>query len=330
MTSAPLPPSAAAADLERASQQALQATEAYAAQLNSYRDQLAACDSATGIPAPLQAEIQSETTSLRRTKVSLSAAQSRVSDTEDELTARLKDVETSVNRKWYRRNPPSNTMIDHAERSSHHFAMGLNLYKLCLILVIGSFAGVVIEMIWCLIRNGYLESRRGLVYGPFNMLYGVGAAGLSLTLYRFRNRGKWLSFLGGMAVGSIVEYACSWFQEALFGSRSWDYSNVPFNLNGRICLLYSVFWGILGVMWIKDIYPRMSKWILKIPNRLGKALTIALTVFLLLDCVVSSAAVYRWSRRTHGAPPATAVGALLDQRFPDERMETIYANMTFD
>lgn len=330
MTNAPPAPSAAAANLERASQQALQTTEAYAAQLDGYRDRLAACDPASGIPAPLQAEIQAETTSLRRTKAALSAAQSRVSNTEDELTARLRDVEKSVNRKWYQRNPPSNTLIDQAERASSHFAMGLNGYKLCLIVVIGSFAGVVIEMLWCLIRNGYLESRRGLVYGPFNMLYGVGAVVLSLALYRFRNRGSWLSFLGGMAVGSVVEYACSWFQEAAFGSRSWDYSNVPFNLNGRICLLYSVFWGVLGVMWIKDIYPRMSKWILKLPNRLGKALTIALTVFLLLDCAVSGAAVYRWSRRSAGAPAATAIGALLDQHFPDERMQTIYANMTFD
>ena len=67
-----------------------------------------------------------------------------------------------------------------------------------------------------------------------------------------------------------IEYLCSFFQEMLFGSTSWDYSNIPFNLNGRICLLYSVFWGILGILWIKEIYPRMAVWILKIPNKVGK------------------------------------------------------------
>lgn len=103
------------------------------------------------------------------------------------------------------------------------------------------------------------------------MLYGVGAASLSIILYRFRNRGKWLSFLGGFVVGSVVEYVCSWLQEVLFGSRSWDYSRVPFNINGRICLLYSLFWGALGIFWIKDIYPFMAKWILKLPNRAGKS-----------------------------------------------------------
>ena len=51
---------------------------------------------------------------------------------------------------------------------------------------------------------------------------------------QFRNRGAIWSFLGGFLVGSVVEYGCSWIQEALFGSRSWDYSSMPLNLNGRI------------------------------------------------------------------------------------------------
>ena len=194
---------------------------------------------------------------------------------------------------------------------------------------IGSFAGVMLELLWCFARHGYLESRSGLVWGPFNMLYGVGAASLSIILYRFRNRGKWLSFLGGFVVGSAVEYVCSWLQEVLFGSRSWDYSRVPFNINGRICLLYSLFWGALGILWIKDIYPLMAKWILKLPNRAGKILTWVLSIFLAVNCLVSAAAVYRWSERLHDEPPKTWIGSVMDARFPNERMERIYANMNF-
>ena len=205
----------------------------------------------------------------------------------------------------------------------------MNGYKIALIVFIGSFAGVILELLWCLARHGYLESRSGLVWGPFNMLYGVGAASLSIILYRFRNRGKWLSFLGGFVVGSVVEYGCSWLQEVLFGSRSWDYSRVPFNINGRICLLYSLFWGALGIFWIKDIYPFMAKWILKLPNRAGKILTWVLSIFLAVNCLVSAAAVYRWSERLHDEPPKTWIGSVMDARFPNERMERIYANMKF-
>ena len=130
-------------------------------------------------------------------------------------------------------------------------------------------------------------------------------------------------------IGSVVEYVCSWGQEALFGSRSWDYSNIPFNLNGRICLLYSVFWGVLGVLWIKDLYPRMAKWILKIPNRAGKILTWCLVAFLAVNAAVTCVAVARWSQRVQGKEAGNSFWSFVDERFPDERMERIFANMEF-
>ena len=289
--------------------------------------ELAQCD--TEIPDALEKQVQAEIASLQQAKENLSSAHKIASATVDELSARAADVAKSLNRKWYRINPPSNTAIDVQEEEKSFFARGMNGYKIALIAFIGSFAGVMLELLWCFARHGYLESRSGLVWGPFNMLYGVGAASLSIILYRFRNRGKWLSFLGGFVVGSVVEYVCSWLQEVLFGSRSWDYSRVPFNINGRICLLYSLFWGALGIFWIKDIYPFMAKWILKLPNRAGKILTWVLSIFLAVNCLVSAAAVYRWSERLHDEPPKTWIGSVMDTRFPNERMERIYANMNF-
>ena len=152
---------------------------------------------------------------------------------------------------------------------------------------------------------------------------------LSLALYGVRNRGRAVSFLGGMLIGSAVEYVCSWLQELVLGTRSWDYSHMPFNLNGRICLLYSTFWGILGVLWIKDIYPRMSQWILHLPNTAGKILTWALVAFLAFDGLISALAVARWSARAGGDVADSAWEVFMDERFPDERMERIYANMSF-
>ncbi len=314
---------------EQISEQAQNTVAAYEASLQNTFVELAECESASAIPEDLREKVEGEIASLHRASTTLLGVQGKVAALEDELSARLKDVKNSVDRKWYRANPPSNTYIDQAEQKNHHFAQGLNLYKLALILVVGSFAGVVIELLWCLFRNGYIESRSGLVYGPFNLLYGVGAAVLSLALYRFRNRGKWLSFLGGFLVGSVVEYVCSWFLEVAYGSASWDYSNMPFNLNGRICLLYSIFWGCLGILWIKDIYPRMSKWILKLPNHAGKIITWVLIVFMVLNCAVSGIAVWRWSDRVKGIEASNRFEAFIDARFPDERMERVYANMSF-
>lgn len=291
--------------------------------------ELSACTEEAGVPQNLQQRAKEEAGRLQRAASGLENAKKQTAMLADELGARLSDTRKAVNRSWYRLNPPANSIIDRQEKEKKHFSGGMNLYKLALVFIIGSFAGVVVETLWCLLRHGYIESRNGVVWGPFSPLYGLGAAALSLALYRFRNRSALPSFIGGFVIGSVVEYICSWWQEWAFGSRSWDYSAMPFNINGRICLLYSLFWGILGVFWIKDIYPRMSKWILKLPNRPGKVITCALTVFMAVNCLVSGLAVLRWSERVQGLPPSNAYEVFMDRQFPDERLSAIYANMDF-
>lgn len=272
--------------------------------------------------------LRERTASLKRTAANLGKAYLEVFEMTDELETRIRDVENS-RKKRIILSPPSNTTIDFKEIEGNNFARGTNFYKLFLICFIGSFAGVIIELLWCLIRNGYIESRSGLVWGPFNLLYGLGAAALTVALYKFRNRSILFSFFGGMVVGSAAEYLCSFFQELVFGSRSWDYSYMPFNLNGRICLLYSIFWGVLGAFWIKNMYPRIADLILKIPNKAGKIITIVLAVFMLFNAVVSGAAVMRWSQRQSNTASPSRLGCFIDRHFPDERMEKIYANMKF-
>ena len=251
----------------------------------------------------------------------------------DEVETRLKETEQydKKKKKKLRILPPAptNAQIDYREKQEAHFAQGITFYKLFWVFFIGCFAGVVLETLYCLIQRGHYESRVGLIYGPFNLVYGIGALCLTGALYRFRNRGRIFSFVGGFVVGSAVEYACSWFQETFFGSTSWDYSNMPFNLNGRICLLYSLFWGILGIFWIKDIYPRMAKWILKIPNKLGKPLTWALLVFMVFNSVMTLCTSLRWTARREGVPAGNAFEEYLDAHYPDERMQQIFANAEF-
>ncbi len=278
----------------------------------------------------LYEEVHTEISALKEVSSSLMKTHLQASATADELSARLHDVKASRKKRRFISAAPANSVIDLEEKRSRHFAQGINFYKIFLVCFIGSFAGVIVELLWCLLTNGYLESRSGLVYGPFNLLYGFGAVTLTLALFKYRNRSAFFSFAGGMIVGSIVEYLCSWGQEMVFGSRSWDYSNMPFNLNGRICLLYSIFWGFLGVLWIKNIYPRMAKWILKIPNGAGKMITWILVAFLVFNSAVTVAAMWRWTERIHGKEADSAFARFIDQRFPDERMERIFANMKFE
>lgn len=248
----------------------------------------------------------------------------------DEAQTRLNEI-MRVTKKCKRivSPAPTNAQIDAAEKRLRHFAQGRSPYKLFWVFFIGCFAGVMVERLWALIRYGVLEPRVGLIYGPFNLVYGVGAWALTAALYPLRNRSRVFSFLGGMIIGSVVEYACSFFQEMVFGSVSWDYSNRPFNINGRICLLYSVYWGVLGVVWIKELYPRMARMILKIPNRIGKPLTLALCAFMVANTLMTGLTVLRWTQRRTGHAASNRVESYLDRRYPDARMERIFSNLVF-
>lgn len=301
------------------------------ARLNAYYSALATVDSLSEKEQKkLYKDISRSIEKLRMQEEDAKEWAKILSDSRDELEARLKDTQNSEKTFLLLfRRAPANGTIDYQEKLHNHFARGMNFYKLFLILFIGSFAGVIIELLWCFIRHGYFESRSGLVYGPFNLVYGLGALCLTLTLYRYRNRSAMYSFIGGFITGSVVEYLCSYFQEMLFGSTSWDYSRLPFNLNGRICLLYSIFWGFLGILWIKSVYPRLATYTLKIPNNIGKTLVWVLLVFMVFNSIVSGLAVFRWSERIEGKPASNALERLMDERFPDERLEKIYPNLVF-
>ena len=283
--------------------------------------------------AAFYAEIRDELVLLRKRRDLMAKKLQAFNELIDEVETRLKETEQYDRRKKKKVRilppAPTNAQIDYREKQEAHFAQGMTFYKLFWVFFIGCFAGVVLETIYCLIQRGHYESRVGLIYGPFNLVYGIGALCLSGALYQFRNRGRVFSFVGGFVVGSVVEYACSWFQEVCFGSTSWDYSNMPYNLKGRICLLYSIFWGILGIFWIKDIYPRMAKWILKIPNKVGKPLTWVLLVFMVFNSVMTLFTSLRWTARREGVEPRNAFEAYLDEHYPDERMQKIFANAEF-
>ena len=203
-------------ELEQASDMLLDSVLQTKDHMQTYYDTLLNAEN----PEITDIEVRQKLDSYKRAAGNIKKAHLVTSDITDELSARWSDLRNSQKRKLIP-SAPANAVIDAQESRSNHFARGLNAYKLLLLCFIGSFLGVVVELGWCLLTRGYLESRSGLVYGPFNLLYGVGAVVLTVTLYNFRNRGKWLSFAGGTIVGSIVEYICSWAQEMAFGSRSW-------------------------------------------------------------------------------------------------------------
>lgn len=209
------------------------------------------------------------------------------------------------------------------------FGEGCSFYKLVSIFFIGAFLGDIVETIFCYLTTGRLMSRSSVVYGPFSIVWGLGCSIATALLYQYRNRNDRYIFTCGFLMGGAYEYICSVFTELVFGTVFWDYSKIPFNLGGRINLLFCLFWGIAAVIWIKILYPFLSRWIEKIPKKTGVLITWILIVFMAFDIVVSGLALMRYSARHSDKEDSTAkssFSAFLDERFSDERMERIYPN----
>lgn len=215
------------------------------------------------------------------------------------------------------------------KENANSFAAGKNIYKLIWVFFIGCIIGYCAEMVFAYAKNGEWVNRQGLLYGPFNQIYGMGAVLFTVVLYRFRNANGAIVFAASAIAGSAFEWACSYAQELLFGCVSWEYSDTPANLGGRTNLFFALCWGVMGFLFIRNLYPYMSEKIEKIPNKIGKPLTVVIAVLLSVDILLSAAAVARQSERVTGEPPKTFIGVWMDQWYPDEYLATVYTSMEF-
>ncbi len=180
------------------------------------------------------------------------------------------------------------------EQKKKFTIMGLSVWRILAYFIIYSVVGYIIETIFGIITKGTWESRQSFLYGPFCAIYGLGAAIMIIFLHKYSKNYTRL-FIGGFIVGSIVEYLVSWIGEMLLGVKWWDYSDMPLNINGRICVYFSIFWGFLALYLIASFNPRIDTLINWIKSKLSvkalKVLTTTVTILLLIDCIATGIAL---------------------------------------
>ena len=200
------------------------------------------------------------------------------------------------------------------------------LTKIFWIFLIGSIIGYGIEMIVGLVQNGHFVSRQGLLFGPFIQVYGVGLVAYYLVISNIKKKSYIKIFFITMLLGGIVEYLFSYLQETWFGTISWDYSNLLFNIHGRTSLLHCLYWGIGGVLFVRFILPlvrNLNEWC---KNTNFRYITAFLVLFITFDIVMSGMAGSRQLERKNNIAANGYIDNFFDEYYPDEKLEQIYSN----
>ena len=171
-----------------------------------------------------------------------------------------------------------------------------NICVCFLLLMIYSTIGWVAEMIYHSIVIGHMSEKRGFLNGFLCPIYGHGAL---LVLYVLHGglKNPILTFLAGMVLTSALEYFTSWIMEVLFHMRWWDYSNCKYQLNGRVCLTNTFFFGLGSVLLCPVVNPPIMAWLF----RVGPAYTIPAASFIsglyLMDITLSVRSAIQLSNR---------------------------------
>ena len=211
------------------------------------------------------------------------------------------------------------------------FAEGINFKKLFWVFLIGSIIGVFYEELLTVVYN-FIETgeyiwspRRGVIWGPLSPIYGFGAVFMTIALVGYND--KWyMSFIKTALIGGIFEYLVSFFQEILLHTVAWDYSGFFLNIGGRTTVPYMLAWGLLGVIFVKVVYPLMSKFIESFPMSSGNTITIILLIIVSLDIIISWSAIARQSLRKENITPITFIGVAYDKYFNDDFLYKHFPN----
>lgn len=206
----------------------------------------------------------------------------------------------------------------------------LNFFNIFWTFVVCSFLGLVIEEVYHALVFGGYQDRAGLLFGPFSPIYGFGAVLMTVALNRVRDKNVVLVFLCSAVIGGAFEYFVSWFMQFAFGVTAWDYTGTFLSIDGRTNGFFMACWGVLGVVWVKWLQPRVFKLIYLIPWNWRYAVTGVAAVLIALDCVMTLQSLDYWFLRSSGQQPETAMQVFYAEHFGDDYMANRFQTMSMD
>lgn len=189
------------------------------------------------------------------------------------------DAEIALLQKLWYNETAANTITEEKEQKA------AQLCYLFLIFLTGCLVGCIYEEIFYWVTEGMLRNR-GILYGPWLPIYGVGA--LSIYAMKPVKKQPVLLFLLCAAVSGIVEYIIGYAGLHFFGLRLWDYRGLLLNIDGIICLRSVLSFALMGLIFHYRLEPAAERLVKKLhPGTVHNTCLFLLLLFL-ADCILSA------------------------------------------
>lgn len=171
----------------------------------------------------------------------------------------------------------------------------MELYYALLCFYVYGFLGWCAEVAFAAVKQRKFVNR-GFLNGPICPIYGIGVVSVAEILQPIVDRIV-LLYICSAVIVTILEWLTGFLMEKLFHHKWWDYSNMPLNINGYVCVLFSIIWGAVCVIIIRHIHPAVYYVLTKLPFWLGIFGLLLLTAVLAADVYVTVTGTFKLNRR---------------------------------
>lgn len=195
--------------------------------------------------------------------------------------------------------------------------------------IAGSLLGVLIEGVFCIFRYGRWETHTVAVWGPFCIIYGIGAVVLYVGAVFMKDKKYGFQFILFSLAATVVEYLCGALLKYGLHMRAWDYSGEFLNIDGLVCPTFTLAWGVMGLAFSKWCVPALDKLFAKMRGKGWKIICTALSLFMVVNLIYTSFCILRWSQRFRGIEPRDQGDVYIDQTWDDDRMQKRFCEWRF-
>lgn len=195
--------------------------------------------------------------------------------------------------------------------------------------MIGNVIGVIYEGIFCFFKYGAWETHTVAVWGPFCIIYGVGAVLLYVCSVYLENKHIALRFSVYALSATFVEYISGALLRYGLNMRAWNYDGLFLNVKGIICLKMTLVWGLAGILFAHYCVPFFERLFEKMQGKVWRIICVCLSVFMTVNLSLTTVCIVRWSQRHKGAVSANRAEQFLDEKYNDDFMKNRFCEWQF-